>query len=228
MNQIKFGRRSSPWITLGGSEATDNLSRVRCTGQQQTDPNCAGACASSRWSISPRCFAAWASSKRMPLQCRQVGKRRHLITVTSFGMRGITISRRLNSYAMLAFGANYSTIVETELNQTVFHFTAFAVVGRAKRMLAACVALATLTQDVAARDPRSRLRIVAARPPRTTGCARGCGGFRMRRRTADFGRGLVFAQTLINDLPQQIVVGPVRYLTIGDQLEPHPLDAAQN
>jgi hypothetical protein len=35
MNQIKFGRRSSPWITLGRSEATDNLSRVRCTGQPE-------------------------------------------------------------------------------------------------------------------------------------------------------------------------------------------------
>jgi hypothetical protein len=48
---------------------------------------CAGACASSRWSISSTCLAAWASSKLMPLQCRQVGNRRPLITVTC-GMSG--------------------------------------------------------------------------------------------------------------------------------------------
>src|SRR5712692_2500271 len=45
-----------------------------------------GACASSRWSISPTCLAAWASLKLMPLQCRQVGKWWPLITVTSCGM----------------------------------------------------------------------------------------------------------------------------------------------
>jgi len=36
------------------------------------------------------CFAAWASSKVIPLQCRQVGKRRPLITVTSCSMSACT------------------------------------------------------------------------------------------------------------------------------------------
>jgi hypothetical protein len=90
----------------------------------------AGACASSRGSISPTNFAAWANSKLMPLQCRQVGNRRPLITVTSsaFGARRIVCDRvdaglrhdspDLYSCAMtiLRNKVNLSTIWGTALN----------------------------------------------------------------------------------------------------------------
>src|SRR5947207_10156445 len=47
--------------------------------------------------------------------------------------------------------------------------------------------------------------------------------FGMRRGTADLGGRLVLAQPLIDNLPQQIVVGPGEKLHLGDELGPHPM-----
>jgi hypothetical protein len=50
----------------------------------------------------------------------------------------------------------------------------------------------------------------------------------VRRRAADFGRRVVLAQTLIDHLAQQIVVGPSEIFHLGDELGryPMPSDAA--
>jgi hypothetical protein len=47
---------------------------------------------------------------------------------------------------------------------------------------------------------------------------RGQGGLPVRHRAADLGRRLVLAQTLIDHLAQQIVIGPGQKLDLGDQL----------
>src|ERR1700730_12467016 len=51
---------------------------------------------------------------------------------------------------------------------------------------------------------------------------------RMWRRPAHLGRGLVLAQTLIDHLPQQVVVGPGEIFHLGDQLGPDPMHAAED
>src|SRR4051794_793359 len=53
-------------------------------------------------------------------------------------------------------------------------------------------------------------------------------GFRMRHRTLHFGRRLVLAQALIDDLAQQIVIGPGQELYLGHELGPHPMHAAEH
>jgi hypothetical protein len=51
-------------------------------------------------------------------------------------------------------------------------------------------------------------------------------GLSVRHRAAHLGRGLVLAQPLIHDLPQQIVVGPGQEFHLGHELGPHPMHAA--
>jgi hypothetical protein len=41
----------------------------------------------------------------------------------------------------------------------------------------------------------------------------------------NLGHRLVLAQTLVDHLPQQVVVGPGEILHFGDQLGPHPMHA---
>jgi len=50
----------------------------------------------------------------------------------------------------------------------------------------------------------------------------------VRHVTAHLGRRLVLAQSLTDDLPQQIVIGPSEELHVGDQLGPDPMHAAEN
>jgi hypothetical protein len=50
----------------------------------------------------------------------------------------------------------------------------------------------------------------------------------MRHRTSDLGRRLVRAQTLIDDLAQQIVVGPGQIFDFRDQRWPDPMQVAQH
>ena len=50
----------------------------------------------------------------------------------------------------------------------------------------------------------------------------------MRHGAADLGRRFVFAQTFIDDLAQQIVVGPGQVFDFGDEFRAHPMHAAQN
>jgi hypothetical protein len=45
----------------------------------------------------------------------------------------------------------------------------------------------------------------------------------MRHRTPYLGRRLILSQSLIDHLPQQIVVGPGEIFDLGDELGPHPL-----
>jgi hypothetical protein len=52
--------------------------------------------------------------------------------------------------------------------------------------------------------------------------------FRMRHRPARFGRRLILAQTFLDDLAQQIVIGPGQELDLGHQLGPHPMHAAED
>jgi hypothetical protein len=49
---------------------------------------------------------------------------------------------------------------------------------------------------------------------------------RTRDRAAHLGRRLVLAQPLIDDLAQQVVIGPGEELHLGNQLGPHPMHAA--
>jgi putative oxidoreductase len=49
---------------------------------------------------------------------------------------------------------------------------------------------------------------------------------RMRHCAAHLRRRLVLAQTFVNHLPQQIVVGPGEIFDFGDQLGPHPMHTA--
>jgi len=61
------------------------------------------------------------------------------------------------------------------------------------------------------------------------GCASGFQlSARMRHRAPHLGRRLVLAQSLIDDLAQQIVVGPGQKLDLGHQLRPHPMHAAEH
>src|SRR5689334_5312111 len=53
-------------------------------------------------------------------------------------------------------------------------------------------------------------------------------GLTVRRRTAHFGRRLVLAQTFIDDLTQQIVIGPGEIFHLGDELGPDPMRAAEH
>jgi hypothetical protein len=71
--------------------------------------------------------------------------------------------------------------------------------------------------------PRRRRRSLGLLPGGS-----GRNGLRMRHRAADFGRRLVFAQAFINDLPQQIVVGPGEKFDFGDEFGPHPMHAAED
>ena len=48
------------------------------------------------------------------------------------------------------------------------------------------------------------------------------------RLAADLGGLLVFAQPLVDDLAQQVVVGPGQVFDFGDKIGPHPMHAAQN
>jgi hypothetical protein len=50
----------------------------------------------------------------------------------------------------------------------------------------------------------------------------------VRYRTADVRGGLVLAQAFVNDLAQQVVLGPREVFHFRDQLGPHPVDAAQD
>jgi hypothetical protein len=50
----------------------------------------------------------------------------------------------------------------------------------------------------------------------------------MRHRAADFGRRLVLAQALVNDLPQQVVDRPGKIFDFGDQRGPLPMHAAEH
>ena len=50
----------------------------------------------------------------------------------------------------------------------------------------------------------------------------------MRRVAAHLGGRLVVAQTLIDDLAQQVVLGPGEKLDLGDELVAHPMDAAED
>jgi hypothetical protein len=54
-----------------------------------------------------------------------------------------------------------------------------------------------------------------------------CNRFRVRYRSADFGRRLVFAQAFVDDLAERVVVGPSQVFHLGDKLGPRPMDAAQ-
>ena len=49
---------------------------------------------------------------------------------------------------------------------------------------------------------------------------------RVRYRTADVRRRLVLAQAFVDDLAQQIVLGPGQEFYFRDQFGPHPMDAA--
>jgi hypothetical protein len=50
----------------------------------------------------------------------------------------------------------------------------------------------------------------------------------MRHRPAHFGRRLILAQTFVDDLAQQIVIGPGQELDLGHQLGSHPMHAAED
>src|SRR5271163_4266273 len=50
----------------------------------------------------------------------------------------------------------------------------------------------------------------------------------MRHRTAHLTRRLVLAQTLVDDLTQQIVVGPGQIFHLGDDLGTHPMHPAEH
>jgi hypothetical protein len=54
------------------------------------------------------------------------------------------------------------------------------------------------------------------------------GTYRVRNRAAHFGRRLVFALTLIDDLPLEIIVGPGEELNLGDELRPYLMHPAQH
>jgi hypothetical protein len=47
-------------------------------------------------------------------------------------------------------------------------------------------------------------------------------------RAADLGRRLVLAQPSVDDLAQQVVIGPGQVFDFGDQFGSHPMHAAQN
>jgi hypothetical protein len=51
---------------------------------------------------------------------------------------------------------------------------------------------------------------------------------RVRYRTADVRGGFVLAQAFVDDLTQQIVLGPGQEFDLGDQFRPYPMDAAQD
>jgi hypothetical protein len=51
---------------------------------------------------------------------------------------------------------------------------------------------------------------------------------RVRYRTANLRGGLVLAQAFVDDLPQQIVLGPGKKLDLGDQLGADPMHAAEH
>ena len=53
-------------------------------------------------------------------------------------------------------------------------------------------------------------------------------GPRVRYRTADVLRRFVLAQAFVDDLTQQIVLGPGQEFDLGDELGPYPMDAAQD
>jgi hypothetical protein len=53
-------------------------------------------------------------------------------------------------------------------------------------------------------------------------------GFRMRYRTTNLGSVLVLARTFVDDLPEQIVVGPGQEFNLGDQLGLHSVHAAEH
>jgi len=46
--------------------------------------------------------------------------------------------------------------------------------------------------------------------------------------TADLARRLVLAEPFVDNLAEQIVLGPGQILDLGDELGPHPMDAGQN
>jgi hypothetical protein len=50
----------------------------------------------------------------------------------------------------------------------------------------------------------------------------------VRYRAANLRRWLIFAQTLVDDSAQQIIVGPGEILDLRDQLGPHPVYAAED
>ena len=54
-----------------------------------------------------------------------------------------------------------------------------------------------------------------------------CLPFRVLRRPSHLGRRLILPQTFINDLPQQIVVGPGEVFDLGDELGPDPMHAVE-
>src|SRR5262245_7803003 len=71
-------------VETGGNVGCCGVAAGEGTGESPVvgDPLClcylsrayrAGAPSCSKWSISETCFAAWASWKLIPLQCRQVG-----------------------------------------------------------------------------------------------------------------------------------------------------------
>ena len=49
---------------------------------------------------------------------------------------------------------------------------------------------------------------------------------RVRYRKADVLRRFVLAQAFVDDLTQQIVLGPGQEFDLGDELGPYPMDAA--
>jgi hypothetical protein len=77
-------------------------------------------------------------------------------------------------------------------------------------------------------DCRSRQGTSAPRLPRANSRAFRRGGIRMRHRTAHLGRRLVLTQAFVNNLAQQVVVGPGEILDLGDQFGPHPMHAAED
>jgi hypothetical protein len=75
----------------------------------------------------------------------------------------------------------------------------------------------------------SRQGASAARPSRASGGGLRGSGFRIRHVTPHLGRRLVLAQTFVNNLQQQIVVGPGEMIfDFGDQFGPHPMYTAEH
>jgi len=78
---------------------------------------------------------------------------------------------------------------------------------------------------------QNRVRLIAlfprsTAPTRKLSNARRRADFRIRHLAAHLSRGLVLAQTLIDHLAQQIVLGPGEKLHLRDELGPDPMNAA--
>jgi hypothetical protein len=66
-------------------------------------------------------------------------------------------------------------------------------------------------------------------PAEMGGCGSECQlSVRMRHRAAHLDGRLVVTQALINDLTQEVVVGPGQEFDFGDKLGPHPMHAAEH